>query len=909
MLRVSITGIEPCKDAIIDTVDLIHPVPQVITAREGAVAITPRSTIHVTGKVELPGSLPKIISSHDGDFVPDPGWDLATLGRKIRKWMTGRASELGCTLPIPEASIIVGDEPVRCEATRDVPRERQREGYVIDVGVDAIIMTAWTLRGMYYATLTLNGLMVAGEGDAGGVAVPLVAIVDWPAYTIRGLVDDISRGQRPTVDNIKTFIRHLSRGKQNALVLYIEDIIHFKSHPRIGVNRGRLEPAEIREIQDYAREWFVAIIPGIEMLGHMENILLDPEYMDLAEFPGAQCIDVTNPRSREFIVSLIRDAAGLFDSPILAPICDESMDFGQGKSAAHVEKLGYAKAFAEWYLFLIEEIRKAGKPVVIFAHDVIIKFTEALREVQKADAIIYCWIYANKTSYPPVSKLKDMGLTVVGGPAVFDWSRHYPHYDYAEGNMAGMGKDAVARGAIGLITTKWGDFGNENFRDNIYYGLDVNAQAAWTPFKIDIPRMRRAFTWHFFGTTDPRPMAVMDVLSKQNHVLPRFPNGMFNRYWMDPFVRDIKPAEHEMAKRFIREARHVMDTVAALRAGRAIARNEGNLDYIAFAARMARHYGAKILVAEAAYRGAPPLAAFVQEHLGYGGDPIEGGFAWLLEDIRGQLPEYRALWTRIAVPEGLEYPTRHFEILAWHYEQALDAVRAGRRPGPRQLRSEWIWRPGRRTSATWGNKRWHHFATTFTVASPVIKATWQGIAANHAILHVNGKTAGEVLSRQSLGLLPLAKSVHWFDVTSSIAQGENVLCIDAINWGGGIGGVNAILHLEHADGTTTDVITDGTWWYFASKPATWPAGPGQLPATREKARSHGRPPGAWQGPITEPAWDRGFKSSTSFVLGNRNYFETAIPVALGRGVYKALFWLFPVIVRLLGTDMLGFRKT
>ena len=907
MIRVTIT-VAPSGKADRDLLGLLTPVPQLVHQTGGTVSLPENASILVEGTPEPESSFPPVVGSYGGEYLLNPSWNMSEFGQRIAAWIGARARELGSTWELPAGNVSASEEPLHVDLGSRVPAKMTREGYQLDITGDGISIVAWTMRGAYYGVVTLCQAMGVEPPDPGTVILPRASIVDWPVFHVRGLVDDISRGQRPTVDNLKKFIRFLSRTKQNALVLYIEDIIHYKSHPRIGKNRGRLEIDEIWELQRYAKEWFVNIIPGIELLGHMENILLDPEYMSLGEFPGSQCIDVTNPEAREFIVSLIRDASEIFESPIFAPICDESMDFGQGKAAAHVKKLGYAKALAEWYLFLMDEIRKAGKPIVIFAHDIIIKFKEALKEVQKADAMIYCWIYANKDKYPAISKLTNMGLTVVGGPAVFDWSRHYPHYDYAEGNMIGMGKDSVARGSIGLITTKWGDFGNENFRDNIYYGLNVNAQAAWTPFKSDVPQVRRAFTWHFFGTLDGRVMACMDVLSKQNHVLPRFPNGMFNRYWMDPFVRDIKPAEHDMARRFIREAANVLETVNALRREGAVRLNEDNLDYIAFAARMARHYGTKILVAEAAYRGEESLAVIAKEHVGYDGDPVEGGLAWLHQDALDQLPVYKDLWTRIAVPQGLEYPTRHFEILAWHYEQALATMRDGERPGPRQLQSEWIWRPGRRTRASWGNKQWQRFAKAFTVSKPVVKATLQGIAANHARLHVNGNPTGEVLSRQSLGLLPLASSVHWFDVTSDVVQGENVLCIDAINWGNGIGAVNAILHVEHDDGTATEVITDGTWTWYAVEPPGWPFASTPVPNGDGMAKSHGKPPGAWQGPITEPAWDRGWKSSTSFVLGNRNFIETAIPIVLGRGAYSLLFWLFPLLVRALGTDMLGFRE-
>ena len=72
-----------------------------------------------------------------------------------------------------------------------------------------------------------------------------MTIWDRPQYQVRGLVDDISRGQRPTLDNFKFFIRFLSRNKQNVFILYIEDIFYFKSFPRIGEGRGSFDSEDI----------------------------------------------------------------------------------------------------------------------------------------------------------------------------------------------------------------------------------------------------------------------------------------------------------------------------------------------------------------------------------------------------------------------------------------------------------------------------------------------------------------------------------------------------------------------------------------------------------------------------------------------------------------------------------------
>ncbi|MHA1891092.1 MAG: glycoside hydrolase family 20 zincin-like fold domain-containing protein [Promethearchaeota archaeon] len=914
MIKITIENLKELPRDFRGNIKLLSPLPRETREIDKSYYIDKNCRVYVEGENEDIGLYIKSSENQKMNFFIEPGWTLLQFSIKVQEWLNERLTELKLAFKILDGQVKV-DPGKKFEITEfdAVPDEHHAESYFLSINNSKIEIYSRSMHGAYYGIVTLNQLFHPVKEDNGinRVGVPGAIILDWPRYHVRGLVDDISRGQRPTIDNLKRFVKFLSKSKQNTLVLYIEDIFHYNKHPNIGLNRGRLEPAEIMELQTYAKDWFVNIVPGVEMLGHMENILLDPMYMELAEFPGAQCLDVSNPKTKEFIKDLLSEIVPLFESPIFAPICDESMDFGLGKSESHVKKLGYGKALAEWYLFLINEIQKLGKPVVIFAHDIIYKFPEALQEIKKANALIYYWDYSNKKKYPLISKLANKhGLLVAGGPAVFDWSRHYPYNEFAETNMIEMGKYAMNQGSVGLITTKWGDFSNENFRNNIFYGLLVNGQAAWSPAKSSVDQIKKAFAWIFFGTLDEEIIRCMNILSKQNKFLPRFPNGMFNRYWLDPFIRKIKKKELEIARNFIDEGNQVIESINKLRESGKITLNADILNYISFAARMARHYGAKILISEGAFLNNPDIASYAKDEIQYEGDPILGGFQWLKRDIESQLKDYQDLWLKLAVKEGLEYPVRRFKILAWHYEQAIDALKSGKKPSHHQLKSEWIWRNGLRLKPTWGNKKWYYFTKEFHVDKGIVKKVFiQGIASNHLKIFLNGTFIGEVLSRFSLGLLPMANAVQIFDVTDAIRDGSNFICVDGINWAAGIGGINILIHIEHEDGTTRDVITDNSWIYHDEKPEPWPLLPNmKIPRGFKKVRSFGKPPGAWQGPITQPIWEHGWKSSISFAFGSRNFFETSLPVFVGSTVYKALFWLLPIIAPLFGLDIFGFRK-
>ena len=350
----------------------ISPIPQ--KAVWGTESIVLDENVKITLKYDTDASdqILKPLPNLDIDIFVHPKWTFEEFSHRILKWMNLRLNELGSQFQFDQKQITAKTEKIFAEfPIESIPQANRTQAYYFNASKQGVDVLAWTMQGLFYGIITLTQLLEI-EKDEGGefIKAPTVEIWDWPQYIARGLVDDISRGQRPTIDNFKKWIQYLARTKQNVLALSMEDIIYFKSNPNIGKGRGVLMPEDIKVLQDYAKEWFVTIIPAIQVFGHLDNMLYDPEFMPYAEFPGAFCFDTTNPKSRELIRQMLQDTLPLFETPVFSPMCDESFDFGQGNSRKYVEKMGYGKALGEWYQFLIEEIKKAGKQVIFLAHDV-----------------------------------------------------------------------------------------------------------------------------------------------------------------------------------------------------------------------------------------------------------------------------------------------------------------------------------------------------------------------------------------------------------------------------------------------------------------------------------------------------------------------------------------------------------
>ncbi len=128
------------------------------------------------------------------------------------------------------------------------------EGYVLEIksgeaNTGFLFLGAHSPNGIFYGLQTLSQMILFSEIEGSQeIEIPMVSFLDYPDFVLRGISDDISRGQAATKEGIKSFILELSRYKLNHYFLYIEDVFKFAKHPDIGVNRGALTLEDIKDI-------------------------------------------------------------------------------------------------------------------------------------------------------------------------------------------------------------------------------------------------------------------------------------------------------------------------------------------------------------------------------------------------------------------------------------------------------------------------------------------------------------------------------------------------------------------------------------------------------------------------------------------------------------------------------------
>ena len=214
------------------------------------------------------------------------------------------------------------DSVVRLKVDAALNDQLGGEGYRLEATTRSIVILAAEPAGLFYGIQTLRQLLppavfrvqkaapAALEAEAVEWTVPCVHITDYPRFKWRGLLIDPARHFIPRED-VERFIDTMALHKFNRLQIHLTDDqgwrIEIKKHPQLtgigakmdfttilrgggadnetGGQRpgGYYTQDEIRQLVRYAAEYYVTIVPEIEMPAHTGAAIVS--YPHLALYP------------------------------------------------------------------------------------------------------------------------------------------------------------------------------------------------------------------------------------------------------------------------------------------------------------------------------------------------------------------------------------------------------------------------------------------------------------------------------------------------------------------------------------------------------------------------------------------------------------------------------------------------
>jgi len=237
------------------------------------------------------------------------------------------------------------------------------EAYRLSINRQVIRIQGASPAGVFRGIQTLRQILAASNSATQQAikVLPLGVIEDWPSLSYRGTMLDVAR-HFFTVDEVKQYIDQMAQYKINTLHLHLSDDqgwrIEIKAYPRLtdigaatevgGGPGGCYTQEDFLELQAYAAQRFIQIIPEIDMPGHTNAaIVAYPElngngkpvspYWGTAV--GFSTFDARNEAVYTFIDQVVKEISSLSTSPY----------FHLGGDESHVTS-------KEDYLFFVERV-------------------------------------------------------------------------------------------------------------------------------------------------------------------------------------------------------------------------------------------------------------------------------------------------------------------------------------------------------------------------------------------------------------------------------------------------------------------------------------------------------------------------------------------------------------------------
>ncbi len=155
-----------------------------------------------------------------------------------------------------------------------------------------------------------------------------------------GVMLDCSRNAVMKPCTVKKYIDILSSLGYNTLMLYTEDTYQVENEPYFGHLRGRYSQEELKDIDCYAKEKGIELIPCIQTLAHLKHIFRWREYGGIKDCNDILLAD--DDKTYALIDNMFKSLSVSFTSRTVNIGMDEAHMLGRGK---YLDKNGLKDRF------------------------------------------------------------------------------------------------------------------------------------------------------------------------------------------------------------------------------------------------------------------------------------------------------------------------------------------------------------------------------------------------------------------------------------------------------------------------------------------------------------------------------------------------------------------------------------
>ena len=307
-----------------------------------------------------------------------------------------------------------------------------------------------------------------------------------------GMMLDMSRGGVMTVEAVKGMIdAHAALGL-NLMMLYTEDTYTVPEAPYLGYLRGRYTEKELRELDDYAADSGVELVPCVQTLAHLEQFLQWDVNRDIKDNDCVLMID--EPKTYAWIRAALTTLRRCFRTNRIHIGMDEAHGVGLGE---YYQKHGAVNRFEllNRHLNRVVDICKELGFKPIMWSDMFYRLGSKNNDYYDTDAVVpesaiaqipdvaLCYWDYYHTDEPFYAGMleghRKMGKEVVFAGGIWTWSGILPHVRKTNATMYPALRACLKAGIGTVLATSWGDDGCETDYRLALNQLPIYSEHVW----------------------------------------------------------------------------------------------------------------------------------------------------------------------------------------------------------------------------------------------------------------------------------------------------------------------------------------------------------------------------------------------------------------------------------------------
>lgn len=366
-------------------------------------------------------------------------------------------------------------------------------------------------------------------------------------FTMDGLMVDCSRNGVLTKKGAKDMLSYMAMMGLDMMMLYTEDTYEIPEYEYFGHNRGRYSKAEIKEIDQYAFDLGIELIPCIQTAAHLNNALKWTKLRPMNDMPDS--LLEGEPMTYEFIDNAVKACADMFRTKKIHIGYDEAVSVGRGQ---HLDRFGYEKntVILQRHLDKVKEILKKYDREPMMWGDMYYNMNKENGTVEKDGMGIVYWDYyqAEEKNYlEKIDEYKEISDDIIFAGGSWTWNTVIAPYFMTYYSTIPALRSCLAKGLKRVFVTMWGDDGQETSHFAALPGLQMYAEFRFCKDKDDIDEAYIAKQFKACIGADLeafKEMARIDMLKEDRDFYTRPANGskavLFQNPMFGPYDKDLE---------------------------------------------------------------------------------------------------------------------------------------------------------------------------------------------------------------------------------------------------------------------------------------------------------------------------------------------------------------------------------